>query len=305
MPSLTQSHAALRSFLYGGGAILLSFDLFFLLKALLTDNFIPIVPIIAGIFTAGGLLFVVYAEHQARERDKREHRRISRVAHQLESPLQGLELDLEQLMADAHKLPAESRLKLKHMETKTQVLLENIRDIFLLLQAQQHPVSREERTYNVCTLVSEVIARHEKMAAARNVELLHKLHCENAPVRLDRRLFEIVLGHLIENAITYTLTPGLVNVVVIKGKRRVRLIVQDRGIGLNASDQLRLFRPFVRGKRAAEFDPDGIGVGLALSRLLVREFGAVLRCRNRAASAGSEFEIIIPLVRSARFERAA
>ena len=296
MPAATTSQTAFRSFLYGGASMLLLFDLFFLLRALITDNFVPIVPIVAGIFTAAGLLFLVYAEHQSREQDKRDHRRISRVAHQLESPLRALEENISQMSAAGDKLPSELRIKLKHMETKTKVLLENVRDVFLTLQAQDHPVSQEVRTYDLCVLVEEAYKRLLPLAQAKNVELISKAHCQNASVRVDRRLFLLTLSHLIDNAITYTMTPGVVNIAVIKSGRNVKILVQDRGVGIKEKDVASIFTPFFRGENAADYEPDGIGVGLALSRMLVREWKGKISWRNRPRGMGSEFEIILPLV---------
>ena len=68
---LDQSPRLLRTFLYGGGSALLLLDLYFLARATLTGNFVPIVPVLAGILTAAGLLFIVYAEQ--RERAENRH----------------------------------------------------------------------------------------------------------------------------------------------------------------------------------------------------------------------------------------
>lgn len=298
MPTTTPQ-TALRSLLYGGGAMLLIFDLFFLVKAVFTDNFVPILPVIAGILTAGGLLAVVYSEHHARTQDKRDHRRISRVSHQLESPLSALQEDLEQLIAHADQLPAETRLKLKHMETKTKVVLENVRDVFLTLQALEEPLAREVRTYNLCTLVDAAIVKATPLARARNVELLHTFHCADAPVKIDRRLFIIALMHLLENAMTYTLTPSSVNVAITRGKKYVRIVIQDRGIGISAADAASIFQPFARGERAGKHDPDGIGVGLTISRLIIREFKGRLVWTNRDRGMGAQFEIVLPMAKKA------
>ncbi len=276
--------------------MLLIFDVLFLIQAVWQDNYFPIVPLLTGVLVAGALLFLVAAEQRAREEDKHEHRQLSRVANQLESPLQALETDMQFLMKRSQALPAEERLKLRHMQTKTKVLLENIRDVFLTLQAQQGNVVQEMRSYNLCALVKESIDRIQPVASARNVEILHKQHCLDAPVKVDRRLFLIVMAHLLENSILYTLTPGLVNVAITKGKKTARVIVQDRGVGIKPADSIAVFQAFVRGHAADQFDPDGIGVGLTLSRLLIGQFGGKLKWRLREHSSGTEFEIILPLV---------
>ena len=285
----------LLSFLYGVGLALLILDLLFLVKALIIGNLVPILPVIVGVLTTVGLLFLVRAEWQAREEDKREHRRISRVTHQLSNPLKSLQLDLAELMKDANQFPAEARLKLKHMETKTTVLLDNIRDVFLMLQAHTDTISGEHRTYNLCTLTATAVKNFQPQAKARNVELIYKSHCQDAPVKLDRSLFLLALTHLLENATAYTMKPGLVNVGVIKSNKQTRIVVQDRGIGISSSDELILWQPFARGDRATEYDPDGIGVGLTLAHRIAREFGGKLTWSRRQPGTGTEFEISLPL----------
>ncbi|HLC49020.1 MAG TPA: HAMP domain-containing sensor histidine kinase [Candidatus Andersenbacteria bacterium] len=288
-------HTILHSFLYGGACVLLAIDLYFLVIALFVGEFAPVVPLLAGMCITAGLLAIIYAEGKTRGDDRREHRKLSRVASQLEQPIQSLEDDIEYLVRQSDALPAEIRLKLKRMNTKTRVVLENVRDIFLMLRAQGGKVAQEMKVYNACALVEEAISKVEKLASARNVEIIRKMHCEDAPVRLDRNLFSIALTHILENGMLYTLKPGLVNIVIIRGKKFVRIIVQDRGIGLKEEDAHAIFDPFVRGQYASQYDQDGIGVGLTLSRLLIQECNGRLTWRQRSESSGLEFEIKLPL----------
>lgn len=285
-----------RAILYGGASMLLLLDIFFLIQSLLTGSFVPLLPIIAGILITGGLLFIVYAESRAREEDKQEHRRLSRVAHQLESPLKKLEEDLHYLTANASQLPAEHKLKLKRMQTKTNILLENIRDVFLMLQAQSGTLKTELSSYDLCAVVNEVVDRAKPLATARNVEIVRKSKCEHAPIAIDRHLFMIALSHIIENGILYTLTPGLINIAVTTSKKYARVVIQDRGVGVREEDMDAIFQPFARGHKAEQFDADGIGVGLTLSRLIIQGMGGSLIWKNRENSTGTEFQIKLPLI---------
>lgn len=285
-----------RAILYGAASVLLLLDIFFLGEALITNNFLPLLPIIAGVLITSGLLFIIYAESRAREEDKQEHRRLSRVAHQLESPLKTLQDDLQYLAAHAKELPAEHKLKIKRMETKTNVLLENIRDVFLMLQAQSGSLTQDLATYDLCAVVGDVVEKAKPLAVARNVEIVRKSFCDTAPVAIDKHLFVIALAHIIENALFYTLTPGLVNIAVTKGKKHVRVIIQDRGVGIREDDAEAVFLPFARGYKADQFDADGIGVGLTLARLLIEEMGGSLIWKNREGSTGTEFQIKLPLI---------
>lgn len=285
-----------HSFIYGGASVLLALDLFYLARSLVQGNFVPIVPIVAGICITTGLLLVIYAEHQSRRQARHELRRLSRVAHQLENPLRALQDDLQQLVSQSDKLPAEARMKLKRMDTKSRILLENVRDVFLMLRAQHGSVSQELKTYNLCTLVAEAVERAQPLASARNVEMIQKAHCDHAPVAVDRSLFFIAMGHLLENGILYTLTPGMLNVSIVKGNNFARIIVQDRGVGVKQKDAPAILLPFARGDKADQFDSDGIGVGLTLVHHIIKEFGGSFSWRSRENTAGTEFEIKLPLV---------
>lgn len=280
--------------------MLLALDLFFLVRSAFGNNFVPVVPIVAGTLLTGGLLLVLYAEAQTRALDKKEHRRLTRVAHQLENPLRSLQEDIAYLVSRADALPAEERLKLKRMETKSKVLLENVRDVFLMFRAEQGEVVQQKRAYDLCALVPEAVAHVAPLASAHNVEITQKAHCDRAVVVVDRQLFLIALIHILENAILYSLTPGVVNVALIKGRSTIRIVVQDRGIGVKPPDMPAIFLPFARGDKADQYDPDGIGVGLTLSRLVIRELGGDIVWRSRSDNTGSEFEIKLPLQEKAK-----
>ncbi len=290
-------HTILHSFLYGGASVLLALDVYFLVDSIVTQAFIPLAPIGAGVCITAGLLLIIYAEGKARGDDRREHRRLSRVASQLEQPLESLEDDIAYLMRESDALPAEVKMKIKRMNTKTRVILENVRDIFLMLRAQGGTVAQEMKKYDVCAVVEDVIEKVTPHASARNVEIIRNKHCEDAPVMLDKRLFVVALTHILENGILYTLTPGLVNVALLRDKNSVRIVIQDRGIGVKNEDAPAIFDPFVRGSHASQYDPDGIGVGLTLSRLLIHEMGGKLTWKQRSESSGLEFEIKLPLAK--------
>lgn len=288
----------LRAALYGGGATLLLLDLYFLAAAALTRNFVPLVPVLAGILTAGGLLFIVYSEQRAREDDKKAHYRIARVSHQLTTPLQLLQEDLADLLANAKHLPSKQRLQIKQMATKSKIVLDNIRDVFLTLQAQEGRISQAIAAQDICPLVEQVHQHIAPLASAHNVTLNFKALCPSAMVRVDKKLFLLAMTHVLENAVYYSLTPGQVSVHIVRGKKYARIIIQDRGIGIKPADAAAVFTPWARGDSAAQYDPDGIGIGLALTRLILKEFKGTIHWTKKSPGLGTIFTIHLPLVQT-------
>jgi signal transduction histidine kinase len=69
--------------------------------------------------------------------------------------------------------------------------------------------------------------------------------------------------------------------------RRIRVMVEDDGTGLPDSDAL--FVPFFTTK------PDGSGIGLSLTRLIIEAHGGTVELTNRAGSRGAIATVRLPL----------
>jgi signal transduction histidine kinase len=69
--------------------------------------------------------------------------------------------------------------------------------------------------------------------------------------------------------------------------------VKDPGVGIPPGEQQRIFEPFVRGEIARNRQIRGTGVGLALSRSIVRAHGGDITVESEP-NAGSTFTISLP-----------
>jgi len=110
-------------------------------------------------------------------------------------------------------------------------------------------------------------------------------------VRLDRVQIELVLRNLIGNALDsleeHAPGHGQITVSVKRDSaKRLRIVVADNGPGIAAGARQHLFRPFASGK------PNGMGLGLAVSRAIAEAHGGSLSVQ----SAGhGEFHLVLPL----------
>ncbi len=123
------------------------------------------------------------------------------------------------------------------------------------------------------------------------------------PIRIKQ-----VLHNVIGNAIKFS-TEGSVEVEVsfkcaggakasTRDLMRVRVRVKDQGIGLTPEQASRLFQPFAQADAATHRQYWGLGLGLVISRQIVRPLGGDLVLLKTNAGKGSTFEITIVLERS-------
>ena len=125
----------------------------------------------------------------------------------------------------------------------------------------------------------------------------HNLHVEKAPQVIDANVdpdrFQIVVRNLISNAIKYSGDSEPIEVAVSERAGQATVSVTDHGIGIDASDQLRLFTRFGRIESSDTKHVRGTGLGLWLSREIARMHKGDITVESRRGH-GSTFRFLVP-----------
>ena len=82
-------------------------------------------------------------------------------------------------------------------------------------------------------------------------------------VEADNEFLSKAIREILENSFNYTEIPPTISLRTFTLKNRFCIQIQDQGIGLENEGGTDLMQPFVRGKRSEEFQPFGLGIGLA------------------------------------------
>jgi signal transduction histidine kinase len=86
------------------------------------------------------------------------------------------------------------------------------------------------------------------------------------------------LRNLIENAVTYG---RRARVALAAGDQEWRVVIEDDGPGIPEADFERVFAPFVRLEESRNPETGGVGLGMAISRSIVRGHGGDITLANR------------------------
>jgi two-component system sensor histidine kinase SenX3 len=109
----------------------------------------------------------------------------------------------------------------------------------------------------------------------------------------DRELMEYALYNLMTNAVKYS-GPGTEVTVACRAQGdRVRLSVQDQGIGMDAKELRQIFQKFYRTKRAEASGEKGTGIGLSIVEQIVHHHGGKMEVTSQPGQ-GSCFTVVLP-----------
>ena len=190
----------------------------------------------------------------------RERQFAATAAHQLRTPLAGLQLGL----ARAATAPdiEEARVVIGELSHSTRRTARLVQQLLALGRLDPEAIGDLEfRKHDLVTLAQDVGAAHADQALAKGVDL--ELLAASRPVlaKMIPDLIAEALSNLIDNAIRYTPAGGSVVIEVLADPVVVR--VSDSGPGIDDDERESVFERFVRGRSAAG---EGSGLGLAIVR---------------------------------------
>jgi signal transduction histidine kinase len=190
---------------------------------------------------------------------------IADAAHELHTPLTALHADLELAATEpdeAQRLVFIRRARAQAGRLET--LTNNLLDLSRLESGGTH----QERTrFDLVALAREVSEIYASRAEQLNLH--YQFDVPKTPVMLLANEVQIrrALCNLLDNAIKFTPENGVITVGVSVNRDWVELWVNDTGVGIPPEDLPHLFSRFHRGRNAAAFP--GNGLGLAITRAIV------------------------------------
>ncbi len=114
---------------------------------------------------------------------------------------------------------------------------------------------------------------------------------------VDEQKIQFVLDTLFENAMKYTPNGGLIKVSLQSKNNQIYFSIKDSGIGLNTSDKRRLFKKFWRSEGAKSADPEGLGLALFVSNMIVKHHNGKIWAESRGRNKGTTFNLVFNINR--------
>ncbi len=205
-----------------------------------------------------GAVVLFHDVTQLRQMEEIRRDFVANVSHELRTPLSIFRGYLETLLDDPHQPPGELLRILEVMERHSDRLHALVEDVLSLARLES-PLPPD----------------------------LPKLEAD------ENRLQEIIYN-LLDNAVKYSHSNGIITLRAAVEGDRVRISVSDEGIGIRESDLPRIFERFYRADKARSRELGGTGLGLSIVKHIAQLHGGTAEAESEPGK-GTTISVVLPL----------
>jgi signal transduction histidine kinase len=219
---------------------------------------------------------------------------VSNVSHELRTPLALIRLYAETLelgrITTQDKKDQYYQIIRKESERLT-ALINNILD-FSRIEAGRKEY--EFRETDIAELVRNTLDSYRYQVEQQGFELKENIESNLPEVYVDREAIARALVNLVNNALKYSSHEKFLGVKLYKDDRKVKLEVEDHGIGIASRDQAKIFEKFYRAEDPLVHNTKGSGLGLSLVQHITQAHGGDIEVESTPGR-GSKFILSLPL----------
>ncbi|MDX9924077.1 MAG: PAS domain S-box protein [Ignavibacteriaceae bacterium] len=235
----------------------------------------------------------------AEEASKLKSNLLSNMSHELRTPLTGI-IGFSSLLRD--ELIEEDHIEIVDKILKSgKRLLVTLNSVLNLseIESGTFPITLSE--CNLASFTRYLLVNYDKMAAEKNLNFNFDVIDEEINVMIDETLFKQILMHITDNALKFT-NEGSITIQISSERNELNEVngivkIIDTGIGIDSSDQQKIFREFRQISEGIRRNFEGNGLGLAVAKKMALLMKGDIKV-NSKINVGSEFSIILPGVSS-------
>ncbi len=224
---------------------------------------------------------------------QRERQFTSDVSHELRTPLSLLKTQL----GLARTRPREAEVLLEMMagmEGDVDRMTHLVEQMLILARVEQHGLEAFT-PFDLGVLMQEIISQFGEKAHQNGIELGAAIPSQvDLTIQGDRERLRQVFTNLIENAIKYAPQSGLVNLELKRNWDQIEVAIANSGEPIPPEHLQHIFERFYRAESSRSRDSGGVGLGLAISREIVRCHGGDIQVQSHGGS-GTVFIVRLPV----------
>ncbi|HPR91257.1 MAG TPA: PAS domain-containing sensor histidine kinase [Candidatus Paceibacterota bacterium] len=245
-----------------------------------------------------GFLKIVQDKTQEESVARTQKDFITVAAHQLRTPLTGLNWAVDLLMKqELGSLTSEQLATVSQMKEALANLSLTVNNVLNIAQVEEGRFGFDFKENDLNEAILTVLSSLEPVAKKRNIRLSYYRPDPALPhFVFDIKRVETALQIFVDNAIKYNTDKGEVRIKVNKTSDNLyaEIRVEDTGIGIPSREMGKLFTKFFRAGNAIKNETEGTGLGLYIAKNIIDSHGGKVSV-NSIEGRGSVFSFTLPL----------
>lgn len=220
---------------------------------------------------------------------------VATVSHELRTPLTAIRGAIELLENGVYgrfEQPVGDLLEITARNARSLSLL--VDDLLDIRAIEEGKLSMKHSRLQLSSVVREAVTTNRALAESHSTEFCLRVTDDELYVSGDRRRLHQVMTNLLSNAAKFTQPGTSIEVAVERSGCDARISVSDRGAGIPANFQERVFTRFAQADTSTTRQHAGTGLGLHITRALIEAHGGSIYFETQEG-VGTTFFVDLPI----------
>lgn len=201
------------------------------------------------------------------------------VSHELKTPIFAIEGFIETLLDGALEDPKVNKKFLQKARKHAERLSHLVQDILIISQIESGDLGMNDEHFSIHELVIDVLDSLAYKFTKKGRDISYRVFAhgfEHTLVEADKQRIDQVVRNLIDNAVKYGDSKGVVTIIIERYQEDAEKLVvkvNDNGPGIDKQHIARLFERFYRVDKSRSREKGGTGLGLAICKHLIEAHG--------------------------------
>jgi PAS domain S-box-containing protein len=218
---------------------------------------------------------------------------LSNINQELRNPMNGI-LGFTEILQESVNDPVHQKITSSILHSGKR-LMNTLNAIIDLADIEDDQSKLDLEICDISEITDHVVKRYELDATKKGLEFIVSTQ-SRLYANIDRTFFKRILECLTDNALKFTFK-GKIEITTRQFQEGDNLFVgiqvSDTGAGIDPENHQSVFEEFKQGKASSEYENQGAGIGLSLSKKMVLLMGGMIRLESELG-VGSTFTVLFP-----------
>ncbi len=222
---------------------------------------------------------------------------LAALSHELRTPLNPVLLLATEYAGD-HSLPEGLRKDFEQIARNINLEARLIDDLLDLTRITRGKLTLDLRPWDAHEVMRQALATTLTETTEKQLVITLDLGAPRSIVKVDAVRLQQILWNVLKNSAKFTPVGGRIRIESFNDGDHLVLRITDSGVGMDAEELARVFEAFAQGNHARPHSAHrfgGLGLGLAICRMLVTAQGGTITAASDGPGLGASFTVKLPV----------